>query len=239
MRYLKKRIAKDESGITLIELLVAVMLLGILLAVVASLYVSSLRSVALGRELTQNTKVASNAMNESARVIRAGTENPLTPPAVNAPAFVTAKKDDIVIYAYINLDSSEEQPQMIRLRVDRTTGDYVESRWPATSVAGGRWTFPSNPCEKAGVPSGCSAPTSRKTIASTIPASHGSVFRFFKKNGDEIVPPASGLSAADRLLVSSVKVTIVVQTSLTDDSNPVRLENTVGMPNLGFAEESP
>lgn len=229
----------SEQGITLIELLVAMMLLGILLTVVASLYVSSLNAVSLGRSVTNNTKQVSNAMNEATRVIRAGTENPLTPPATPAPAFVAAKKDDIIMYAFINLQSAEEQPQMIRLWVDRTTGNFRESRWAATKVTGTtRWTFPSNPCTATNVPAGCVAPASTVTLATAVPASATTIFQYFQKNGDPITTPTTGLVEADRKLVSSVKVTLTIQTSLTDNSNPVSVENTVGMPNLGFAEES-
>ena len=230
---------RSEAGITLVELLVAMMLLGILLSVIASLYVSALNAVSLGRTVTNNTKQVSNAMNEATRVIRAGTENPLTPPTLPAPAFVTAKKDDIIMYAFINLQSAEEQPQMIRLWVDRTTGNFRESRWAATKVTGTtRWTFPSNPCTATNVPAGCTAPISTVTLATAVPASASVIFQYFQKNGDPITTPATGLVEADRKLVSSVKVTLTIQASLTDSSNPVSVENTVGMPNLGFAEES-
>ena len=238
MRQLR-RLIKREDGLTLIELLVAMILLGILLSVVAGLYTSALRAVTLARGQTGNTKIASTIMNEAARVIRAGTENPLTPPATNAPAFVSATNDDILLYAYINLTSSAQLPQLIRLRVDRATGNFVESRWPATAVTGGRWTFPANPCVTTGVPSGCTAPTSRVTLGAAIPASHTKVFQYFGKDGAAIAVPTTGLTAADRALVASVKVTIVIQPTLTDASNPVTLENQIGMPNLGFAEENP
>ncbi|MGV8886076.1 MAG: type II secretion system protein [Microbacteriaceae bacterium] len=230
---------RNEDGITLIELLVAMILLGILLTVVVSLYVSATNAVSLARAVTGNTKQVSNAMNEASRVIRAGTENPLTPPATPAPAFVSAKKDDVIIYAFINLENAQEQPQMIRLWVDRATGTFMESRWRATAVTGTtRWTFPSNPCLATNVPAGCTIPDGKTMLAEAVPASSTLIFQYFQKNGTPIPVPAAGLSLADRGLVSSVKITLTTQTSLTDASNPVTLENTVGMPNLGFAEES-
>jgi len=84
MRRLRRGI-RDESGLTLIELLVAMTLLTILLAVVANLYVSAMRTVGLSRELTANTKQVANAMNETTRAIRAATENPVSGSIVNAP----------------------------------------------------------------------------------------------------------------------------------------------------------
>lgn len=237
MMRLRSAMRRDD-GLTLVELLVAMVLLGVLLAVISGLYSSALRAVTQARGQTGNTKIASTIMNETARVIRAGTENPLTPPALPAPAFVYANKDDILLYAYINLTSSTEQPQLIRLRVDTTTRNIIESRWPATPATGGRWTFPANPCVTTNTPSGCTAPTTVSTLGGVIPASHTEVFKFFTSDGTPIPVPSNGLSATDRALVASVKVTIVVQPTLTDSTNPVTLENQVGMPNLGFAEEN-
>lgn len=236
-----RRLRRDESGITLIELLIAMVLLGIFLAIVANLYVSSLKVVSLGRELSGNTKVASTAMNEASRVIRAGTENPKTPPAEADPAFVIANKDDLVMYAFINLSNSAEQPQMFRLRVDRTTGKLIESRWPAVALSNGRWQFPANPCSAPSVPVGCTAPAATSVIAETISpqGSNAPVFTYLDNEGNVLTPTSTGLTLANRKLVAAVRVRISVQTSLTDDSNPVILENTVGIPNLGFAQEAP
>lgn len=237
---LGRRIRRDDEGVTLIELLVAMILLGLLLAIVASLYISSLNVVSLNRELSQNTKLAANAMNEASRVIRAGTENPKVPPTLPDPAFVLAKRDEVLMYAFINLTSAAEQPQMIRLRIDRTTGKFIESRWPAVQLADKRWQFPSNPCVTANNPVGCTAPTVTSVVAETIsPQGSGSdVFTYLDSTGQAITQSSAGLSLADRRRVAAVRVNISVQRSLTDSSNPVVLVNTVGIPNLGFAQET-
>ncbi len=232
----------SDRGITLVELLVAVTLLGVFLTLISGLYVSAMKTVSLGRELTGNTKQVSTAMLETSRVIRAATENPLPSGSINAPAFVIAKTNDVMLYAYINLASSLEQPVMIRLRVDTTTGNYMESRWPATALTGGKWSFPSNPCESPSVPSGCTAPATYRTIASTIApyVSGDPVFRYLQADGT-CVPVSStnstcatDLTEAQRRLVASVRVTLTTQTSLTNNKNPVTVVNTVGIPNLGF-----
>ena len=241
---LGRRLRRDDDGLTLIELLVAIILLGVLLTIVASVYISSLSVVALGRDLTQNTKVAANAMNEASRVIRAGTDNPRVPPTIPDPAFVIAKRDEVLMYAFINLTSAAEQPQMIRIRVDRTTGKVIESRWPAVQSADKRWQFPANPCVTVNNPVGCAAPTQNSVLAQTIsPQGTGAtalpdVFSYLDADGNAITQTSAGLSLADRRKVSAVRVSISVQTSLTDKSNAVLLENTVGIPNLGFAQES-
>ena len=48
--------------------------------------------------------------------------------------------------------------------------------------------------------------------------------------------PASGvLSDANRRLIAAVKVTMTVQTDETGEAKTATLENTVGIPNLGFS----
>lgn len=220
-------------------------LLGVLLTIIGSVYVSTLNVVSLGRDLTQNTKVAANVMNEASRVIRAGTENPQVPPTLPDPAFVIAKRDEVLMYAFINLTSAAEQPQMIRLRIDRATGQLIESRWPAVQLADKRWQFPSNPCVKVNTPVGCTAPSVTLVLAETMsPQGTGAgalpdVFTYLDSDDAPITQTTSGLVAADRSRVASVRVNISVQTSLTDNSNAVAIKNTVGIPNLGFSKESP
>jgi prepilin-type N-terminal cleavage/methylation domain-containing protein len=236
-----RAVRADQSGLTLIELLVAVALLGILLTIISGLYVSALRTVTLSREVTANSKMASNAMNESTRAIRAATENPITGTLLNDPAFIVAKPDDILFYAYVNVYAdltTAQQPVMIRLRVDRTTGTYIESRWTGTAASDGKWVFTSTPCEAINVPVGCTAPSLRRTLAATMsPTGTGNPpFLYLNADGVAIANTSSGLSPANRLLVAFVRVSLSVQTSLTDASNPTMLESIVGIPNLGFAK---
>lgn len=239
---------RDESGLTLVELLVAVTLLTLLLALVANLYISAMRTVSLSRELNANTKQVANAMNETTRAIRAATENPVSGSIINDPAFVVAKPDDVLFYAYVNVYSditTAQQPVMIRLRVDRTTGKYEESRWKGTPTSDDKWVFPTNPCVTTNTPAGCTAPLTKRTLSTTMsPVGVGppqlpalvDPFIYLASDKTPIVNTAAGLSATDRRLVAFVKVTLAAQASLTDTSNPVRLENIVGIPNLGFAK---
>ncbi len=235
---------RGDSGLTVIELLVAIVLFGILMTIVSTLMISTMRTVALSRDLTANTKSAANAMNETTRAIRAATENPVSGSIVNDPAFIVAKPDDVLFYAYVNVYSditSAQQPVMIRLRVDRTTGGYVESRWKGTATADGKWVFSTNPCVKPNTPVGCTAPTLTRTLASTISpiTTDHPTSPFVYKMPDGITTIANtsaGLGEADRRLVAFVQVNLRTQSSLTDSSDDVTLETIVGIPNLGFAK---
>lgn len=217
---------EHERGISLVELLVAMMLFGLILTLVGGMFVAVARNQALARGISQNTGNASNAMNESARVIRAATENPKSGSATSDPAFVDASAESVTVYAYINTDSTAERPVMIRLSIDAQRR-LVESRWPATALASGYWGFPCTP----GV--ACTtAPTTTRVLASAVAG--GSVpFRYLQADGTEISAPAGGFPATQLATITAVTVTLTIQSSTTDASNAVTLVNTVGIPNLG------
>lgn len=221
---------RDQRGFSLIELLVSMMLFGIILVLAAGLFVSTSHNVKLVNTTSLTTKSASNGMNEIARVIRAATSNPVAGQQLNDPAFVLATNEAVILYAYINLDSTAEQPVMIRLDLDANR-NLRESRWPATALTGGKWSFP---C-KAEVT--CAAtPASIRTLTGTVQTrtSGDWLFTYLNSAGVPLTVPAGGFTAADLRTIASVRVRLTIQPGPTDASNPTTLTNTVGIPNLGF-----
>ncbi len=225
----RMRTTEREGGLSLIELLVTIMLFSLIMIMITGFFMSATTSITLSRGLTENTKTASNAMSAISRAIRAGTNNPVTGNPVPDPAFVVAQRDEIVFYAYVNLTDAAERPVMYRFRVNRTTGQLTEAQWPATALPSGRWSFPAV----------TTTPTYSRVIAETIAPYDGGdyPFTFLKANGTALDPGTSGLSLANRQQVVAVRVTIGVQSSLTDSSRRVTLLNLVGMPNLGYTED--
>lgn len=215
-----------ERGLGLSELLVAMVLFGIVLAVVSGLFVSTQRNFTLSSNITDNTKAASNGMNEAARLIRAGTENPVAGQPLPDPAFVSAANESVTLYAYINLDASVERPIMVRLALDAERR-LVESRWAAVSLPDGHWGFPSP----------ASRPDSTRTLAQTVaPHASGSpsLFTYLRSDGAPMAGSDAGLPSDQLSTIASVQVTLTVQASLTNAGNPVTLQNTVGIPNLNL-----
>jgi hypothetical protein len=100
-------------------------------------------------------------------------------------------------------------------------------RWPTTTTSGGYFLF------------GTGVPTSTRSLGGTIVAPTGSaspLFTYLDSTGATLAPGTSGLSAAQRAAVASIRITVRVQAPGTTAA-PVVLENTVGMPNLGYAGE--
>lgn len=227
-----KRTRTADSGMSLVELLVAMMLFALIMTIVTSLFVSATRTLAQAKAVTENTKMASNGMNESARVIRAGTENPVSGKALNDPAFVSALNEQVIIYAYVNLDTAAESPVMIRLSVN-SNRQLVESRWPATALSNGNWSFPLV----------TTTPAAQRVLAGTVaPHVTGTpwLFSYLLADGSTLAQPATGTFTDTQLrTIAAVRITLTIQTSTTNSSRSVTLTNAVGMPNVGIPRSVP
>lgn len=217
--------SEKERGISLIELLVTMLVLGILSAIVVSLFLSTTKSVALGASTHQNTSTASNVMNEVSRVIRSGTALPETG-GTTKPAFVAASTEKISMYSFVDADAVAPKPVLVELAIDSTTRQLTEKRWAARVNASGFWFFDS-----------ASVLISTRTLPGQIvgPGSSASpVFTFLKADQTPLPFTAAALTTAQLAEVASVRVTLSVRDGGSGTSDPVMLTNTVGIPNLTF-----
>lgn len=212
-----RRTGEDrERGMTLTEVLVASVVLMIVLTASSSLYISATKSISMAGATNTNTANASNGMNELARVIRAGTSNPVVGQPLDDPAFLEAKPESVILYSYVTADPAAPKPVMTRYYLN-SQRQLVEDRWVSTLVAG-YWTFPS--------PS--TAPQSTRILTTTVPPRVGTaadLFTYYSDVQGKVV--TTTLSS-----IVAVKITLTVQQSLTNSSSPVTLVNLVGIPNL-------
>ena len=228
-RLIRSRAAGDESGFTLMELLIAMLLFGVVIAVASNLYVSTTRSLNVAQNVNQNTRQASNVINESARMIRAATPNPVSGQATSAPAFVSATNESVLLYAYVNLTGSTQQPIMVQLSLNARR-QIVETIWPSTALAGGYWQFPAT----------TTTPTVTRILGGIIGPKSATtpwLFTYLDNTGTPIATSSNVLStgaipAATLASIASVQITVTAQTSLSDATNSVTLENTVGLSNI-------
>lgn len=217
-----------DAGLSLVELLVAMLLLGVFMTMISGLYVSASRSLGQARILTANTRQASNAMNEVARDIRAATENPVSGHPLADPALEEATPEALTLYAYVNLGMSAQQPVKIRLALDADRR-LIETRWASTALAGGYFTF-------------AATPLSSRILAETVAPSGTALFGYRDSAGLPVLG-AGGLgtllTSTERRTVASINVTLTLQGSVTDARSAVTLKNTVGMPNITLSKVSP
>lgn len=215
---------KSDQGISLVELLVVMVLVGILGAIVIGVFMNASGSVARGAAAHVNTATAANAMNEVSRVIRAGSSNPVAGGTVD-PAFVTAKAEQLVLYSYVDVDAVTPKPVKVELTVDPTTRSIVEKRWTAKDGGNGLWVFDSTNVLKS---------TRSLPGKLTAPAAPGTIFSYQNSDGATLTIPGSGFTADQRSKIASVTVTFTVQAPEGSSAKAVTLVNTVRLPNLSF-----
>lgn len=227
------RIRRDERGISLAELLVAMSVGILVLAMVGAFFVSVSRASTTTTGVDANTRSASTAMRQIERMLRVSSNNPVSSGIDTQYAFQYASATSVRFFAYINLNSAVEvQPVEVQYTLDTTRGVLVESKWNGTPTDATKsyYDFP-----RATTATLAAAPTASITLAGSVVRT--TLFSYADAGGAPLTPGAAGLSAAQLQAVRSVTVTLTVgesDLSKPSSANNVTLTSTVGMPNLQF-----
>lgn len=215
---------RGDAGVTITELIVTMALLSVVTTLILVMVTTVARSFTHERTATDNAMNASNGMNELTRVVRSGTSLQLTGVVEQQPPFVSAGTNSVLMYVYIDADSANPRPLKVQFSVD-AQGRVRETRWLATTTKS-PWTF--------------STTSTVRTIARSVPAGAPQLFRYYDAGGNELVVPDTGtLSSAQVDLVASVQISLTVQSDTSSRVDPVTLQNTVGIPNLGVSRIKP
>ncbi|MBA8989129.1 prepilin-type N-terminal cleavage/methylation domain-containing protein [Curtobacterium pusillum] len=211
--------ARRDDGLTLIELLVAMGLFAVLLAIVGGTFYSITRATTFAVARDQNSRNASNAMNEIVRQVRAAADNPRTG-ASDSPAFISAGTS-AVQFTTLVATGRDAVPQQVTFSVS-AAGVLTETIVAGSTTDNAYFTF--------------SGSGSTSTIASSIelPASGGTpIFQYLDGNSVALTPNAAGVLTADQIgQIAFVQVTLRLSSSASTLKNGITLQNTVGLPNL-------
>jgi prepilin-type N-terminal cleavage/methylation domain-containing protein len=224
IRAARLRLRADDSGLSLIEMLVAMMLSGILLAMVGTLFVTIAKATTSSNQTREASAVAGNAASALSKTIRFAVQNRVQGQLALDPAVVTATPTSLTLYSLADAQAANPAPAMIRYRV--AGPQLLEERWTATDT-GGFWTFAGG------------TPSFVRPLGATILASDASpLFEYLDDTGAELLPGAGGLTAAQRADVRAVTITVRARASSPADAPVAVIENTVGMPNLAYSGEA-
>lgn len=231
---LRRLLADRQAGISLTELIVAMMVFTLVLTIVSGAFVAFSKTNAVGRATDTNVLQASNGMNELARIIRAGTVRPVSGQSTPDPAFVAASAESLTIYAYVNLAGSSSTPERVQFTVDPTTRALSETVVVGreSPVGSGYWFF--DGVSSTRVLASAVAPAASGAACSAqgaTPSSSAPLFCYLDAGG-AVVPVGAGATASQLPQIASVSITLAIRGSATSRDTAVTLQNTVGIPNL-------
>jgi prepilin-type N-terminal cleavage/methylation domain-containing protein len=219
----------DEQGLTLVELIITVMILGLVLGFVFASFGSLLWTTEKGEIRLQNLDEARTIMNNITKDIRTATRwDPVSSPfGTGNPSDATAPglADTRQLIFYANLDpaSAPAGPRRIRIYVDGTFRLMQEVTRP-TSACAAPFT-----CTYA------STPTVTRVLGYYVPAT-GAIFAFYD---DSTTPTptqltSTPLSAADLLRVGQIQITLTIQKPTNINVPGSTVINQVRMPNVDY-----
>ncbi|OIH95378.1 type II secretion system protein J [Curtobacterium sp. MCBA15_001] len=213
------RVRRDD-GMTLVELLVAVSLFAVLLAIVGGTFYSITRATTFAAARDSNSRVASTAMNEMVKMIRGAADNPKVG-ANDDPAFLSAGRNSLTLTTLVSSGRSAV-PQRVGFSLS-AAGVLTENIVIGSTTDNTYYSFTGAGTTQA-IASGIEVPSSTGTP----------VFQYLDKLSNPVTPdPATGVLTSDQAgQVAFVQLSIRVSSTSSALKNGITLQNTVGLPNL-------
>jgi type II secretory pathway pseudopilin PulG len=220
------RAVDNEEGVTLVELIVAMIITGFVLTLTASFFITTTKVTTSSVQTGNSSAVASNAIYEISNVVHQASTIPVSG---GSPllAVNTASTNKLVIYSYVDV-STGTNPTPTRVTFDATGANLVETRCVATA-SGAFWVF-----------SSC-ASTLTRTIGGNIVAPTGTQNNFFSylnSTGGTIAMVSGSVPPASLGSIASIQVSPNIQAA-GSQTPAVYLTSNVGMPNLGLQIATP
>jgi Tfp pilus assembly protein PilW len=233
---LRPRPGNDE-GISLVELLVATVITTMLLSLVAAMFIQITKVTGDGRSTQKATGIASTVMTEVAGVVRQATQVATSSSATEGA--VVGGVDSVcagasgstpsclIVDTYSNVTVAPGQSDVAPVRVVFSVdaaGNLLEKRY-AGVLASGYYGFSTSPV------------ASSRTVGGPVDVTAGgtdALFVYWDTAGNQVVPGAAGLTAAQAATVTDVTVNVSVGNPLSRGADPVLLSNRIAMPNVAI-----
>jgi len=223
MRWLHQRFARirgDEAGLSMTELLVAAMLTSVMLVMVGTMFIQTLRLTTAATQTRNSNGVASSMSNGITSVLRTATTRAVSGTEIPEPAIVSGTRNSLTIYAYSDTIAATPAPVKVTYWID-SAGVLWEKRCAGTA-SGGFWTY-----------GGCGTGVDRRLGDGLQNSASDTLFGYRSGDGNIIVIGNNPLSDAQRATVGSITVTVKVKApGSTNDA--VVIASTVVLRNLGL-----
>jgi hypothetical protein len=133
----------------------------------------------------------------------------------------------LILDTYSNVTVAPSQPDVAPIRVVFSvngSGNLLEKRYAAV-LGGGYYGFANSPVASSRTVGGPVDVTGTSTDA---------LFVYWDGSGNQVVPAAAGLTAAQAAAVTDVTVNVSVTNPLSRGADPVLLSNRIAMPNVAI-----
>jgi type II secretory pathway pseudopilin PulG len=236
-----RAVVREESGVSLVELVVVVSLLSLVLAFVLRGFVSIQTASTTESLRLENLDEGRTLMNNVAKDLRtaarlASTSSPfdVTAGSVPAPGFGNAApytgKTEVWFYANLTLTTGNPSPcpDVVHLYIDSAVSPPVLKE---QVISAGSGQTPPN-CTYTG------SYVTRLVGKYVANPSSVPVFTYYYDDANSVPTafpaPSTTLSAADRLLVNAVGITLAVKQSSSTNVPYTTLINRVRLPNVDY-----
>lgn len=225
-----KRLREEQSGLSFVEIMVAITLTTVIMIMVTSMFIQTAKISTAAGQIRDANGNASNIANRVTSVLRVATSNPRQN-STPEPAVVDGTRSSLTIYSLSDV-TNPTSPAPVKVTFTFTPataskpGFVTEVRCTG-NTSGSYFTF-----------SPCASSTSRVigdgVLAPTGPANQ--LFTYMDVNGTVLVPGTGGtgsLTAAQEAIVASIIVTVRTQQK-GSTTQPVLVSNTVVLRNIGL-----
>jgi prepilin-type N-terminal cleavage/methylation domain-containing protein len=239
-----RRGENKESGFSLAELLVAIVILGFLLAMSGTILAFTGNAIQITQGTAQGAGTASNIMDELSNVIRSGTAQPVINQLTANPPFLVATNESLTMYSYVDSYTSATnttvRPQIVQFTLS-TTGpgplrQLIEKRWLPTATNGTYFTFPTL------AQLATTTPNWQRNFGGpllTTPSGGSPLFVYLTANCTVPSNPStctavSNPTTATFSTIASIEVTVRVAGAAKAARPNVVLQNIVNIPNIAL-----
>jgi len=211
LRKHRESLRSDDSGMTLIELLVAISILAILMAMISTLGTKAFRTTSKVVSTTQTEGYYQNAMRRITRQLRYAAG-----PDSSTCAFDTVDGTQVIFYTYSLLGAvATAIPNKVRIWVD---------------TSGTVWEAVTSPVTTNGVTTYTSTPLTTQLATGVVNTTAAPVFTWYDSadlTTANVVAPGTGMSLAQRQSLHRVSVTLQNTTNTV-----ISVQQTVVFQNL-------
>jgi hypothetical protein len=233
MMSIRRRISRDDDGMSLAELIVAGAISVLLLTMIGAFFTAVVRGVNTSETADTTTRQASTAISTMTQYFHAATTYPVATSPTPIAAFGTAAADanptDVTFYAYVNLVSTASQPVKVRFFVDPTTHYLKEQLWSSTcSVTTQYCTFSSTVTSQFTLGGPVASPT-------VVNGANVPLFSYFTSTGVAISTASIAANPALLGTIGFVGINLELGSTATGSAGDTHVSTTVGLLNLGQA----